>query len=501
MSSTIPLIEVSHLPSAASLYAVLIQPLGLQFLSASPCESPHTILHYGSPSTKEILFSLTASATATATPQPTTALYLSASSPKAVTDFHKKAQSLTSISSPNPRLEYIKDETAEGKEEDAVIAETNIQGTMIQASYYPSSRAHHQHHHRPRPQPQPLETASTEKEARRVLQWQQDVARSVATEPSTSTSPPPASIRRSDTYPAITPRAPSMLRRRETVTTEAYRRDGSDSATGNGGGMSKGAIIGTLLGAAAGAAVAYAMVRSESPSRESQRQRVPSVHSVISHHPRRAESYMNTRRETETVEHVPARSSWVSTRGRDGQDREDIRPRYVMPRIDERSYVSSRSRSHSEAGSRYERPLAILPGPGSYHSSRHEREGSYHASRYEEREGSYHSSPRSQHSSPRDSYHTARSAHTGTTIKPVGSVHSVPTHFVTATPSKTTIRVGEGRSRVSVRPSQVALPESVVGGRGYAASVAPSDSVSSVGSKRERERLIGRMREREGGRW
>jgi hypothetical protein len=31
------------------------------------------------------------------------------------------------------------------------------------------------------------------------------------------------------------------------------------------------------------------------------------------------------------------------------------------------------------------------------------------------------------------------------------------------------------------------------GGVGYAASVAPSDSVSCVGSKRERERLRGRM--------
>jgi hypothetical protein len=65
----------------------------------------------------------------------------------------------------------------------------------------------------------------------------------------------------------------------------------------------------------------------------------------------------------------------------------------------------------------------------------------------------------------------------------------------------TTVRVSpkeeDRRSRVSVRPSQVELPRSVAGGRGYAASVAPSDSVSSVGSKRERERLISRMRERE----
>ena len=162
---------------------------------------------------------------------------------------------------------------------------------MIQAAspYYTSSRGHG---HRPRPRT--LETASTEKEARRVLQWQQDVARSVSVDDSSDSSsppvyqeriPPPASIRRSDTYPAITPPSHhslshshngsgSRVLRRETVTTESYRRhhgygDSGEGERGNGGGMSKGAIIGTLLGAAAGAAVAYAMVRSESPERAS----------------------------------------------------------------------------------------------------------------------------------------------------------------------------------------------------------------------------------------
>lgn len=53
---------------------------------------------------------------------------------------------------------------------------------------------------------------------------------------------------------------------------------------------------------------------------------------------------------------------------------------------------------------------------------------------------------------------------------------------------------------MSARP--VPLPTGMVsgtgeGGAGYAASVAPSDSVSSVGSKRERERLRERMHVRE----
>ncbi len=52
-------------------------------------------------------------------------------------------------------------------------------------------------------------------------------------------------------------------------------------------------------------------------------------------------------------------------------------------------------------------------------------------------------------------------------------------------------------SEVSAR--QIPLPRSMVSGVGYeyAASVAPSDSLSSVGSKRERERLRERMVVRE----
>jgi len=325
---------------------------------------------------------------------------------------------------------------------------------------------------------------------------------------STSFTPPP--VRRADSYPAprshhhsqsqsqyhgdIAAGGGGKIVRRETITTESYRRRHEGDAER--GGISSKAIIGTLLGAAAGAAVAYAMVRSESPE-DSPHLAYParSVHvapvgSVY--------SYGASQQRRDVVEHIPARSSWVSDR-----EREDIRPRYVAPvreleRIEERSYVSRSSgrRSRSEVGgSRYERPLAILPAP----TPRNRSPVSHVSHRSSGERRSHHSS---HHSSPHEregSYHTARSAHTSHTVKPASYVTAV-----TATPSKhskTTVRVvpkdEERRSKVSVRPSQVELPRSVVSGRGYAASVAPSDSVSSVGSKRERERLIGRMRERE----
>lgn len=56
-----------------------------------------------------------------------------------------------------------------------------------------------------------------------------------------------------------------------------------------------------------------------------------------------------------------------------------------------------------------------------------------------------------------------------------------------------------GFERDVERARQVPLPISVVSGPGYAVSVAPSDSVSSVGIKRERERLRDRMSIRDGG--
>lgn len=241
-------------------------------------------------------------------------------------------------------------------------------------------------------------------------------------------------------------------------------------------------LVGTLLGAAAGAAVAYAMVRSESPSR------------MTAPPPRRA-SYDHTY--SPVIERVPARS-YVT--------REVEEPQYVtiaapppprtmtQRRLDERSHVSQRTgrsekhgstreRSRSEAGSRYEYPrtLAILPGPPSREPSKAPSHVSHHSHRSEERH-SHHGSRKDS-----DTYVSARSKRSGVQYiaAPAASRSST-----------TTIRVvpqgGERRSEVSAR--LVPLPESRVGG--YAASVAPSDSVSSVGFKRERERLRDRMRER-----
>jgi hypothetical protein len=496
-----PVIEVSHLPSAASFYAAITQPLGLQYLSSSASPSP-TRLYFGhqlDPTTNQprTLFALKQASLST--PPQQSIIRLSAPSPAAAESFYKKAL-LANNGQKDHEFEKTSDEEARAKVED-------LDGNMLEAVY--SSRAGRRI--------STIETASTEKEARRVLAWQEEVARSTAAsdvQPSGAASdygdprqPPP--YRRADTFPRVAEQ-PMRLVRRETVTTEHYRNERDRTVIdGRGGGGGNGftgmKLAGTLLGAAAGAFVAYQMVRSESPPR-------------IAPPPRRASygdhasGYTHTRpvETVRAIERIPARS-YVSTKDPSRYVKYPISPPPApsraqaedIARIEERSHVSRRSardsekgsriRSRSEVGTRYDRPLTILPprsrSPGASHVS-HRSHKSHHSKRDSERE----------------SYVSARSQRTESTVKPV--------QYVTATPSKvttTTIRLvpkdDDRRSEVSfarhiplprseVSARHVPLPASVVSGRGYTASVAPSDSVSSIGSKRERERLRERMRER-----
>ena len=492
-----PIIEVSHLPSSASFYAAVIQPLGLQYLSSSPTAGGPACLHFGLVSDigTEIVFSLVSR------PAPRRSyIYLTAPSPKSVTDFHKTCL----------LAHHQTDNTIEINSAESIARTRDFDGNMLEAVY--SSRGGRR--------VPTIHTAATENEARRVLEWQHNVAKSISAQSDArsevsgtshrSHQPLPVTYRRAESYPPPSER-PMRLVRRETITTEHYRREDERArAASGGGGISGKAVIGTLLGAAAGAAVAYAMVRSESP----QRMAPPPMGRRASYGDRGSgSSYTHVPLER-VVERVPARS-YISAR--DDGERPRYAERYTLPappssrvhdlgRIEERSHVShrsdrsgrgSRERSRSEVGSRYERPLTILPPrarspPASSHVSRRSHK-SHHSS-------DTRTSP-SRHGKA-ESYISSRSHRTESTLKgqPVATVQYIPASPSSRT-STTTIRVvpkdEERRSMISAR--HVPLPRSMVSGMGYASSVAPSDSVSSVGSKRERERLRERMRPSE--RW
>ena len=491
-----PVIEVSHLPSAASFYAAITQPLGLRYLSSSASPSP-TRLFFGKfddPSTNQPQTIFALKQASISTPPQQSLIRLSAPSPAAVETFYKKAL-LANNSQKDHEIEKTSDEEARARIED-------LDGNMLEAVY--SSRAGRRI--------PTIETASTEKEARRVLAWQEEVARSTAASDADvygDRRSPPA-YRRADTFPRMEAERPVRLVRRETVTTEHYRNERDRAAiegrSEGGNGFTGMKLVGTLLGAAAGAAVAYAMVRSESPPRMAPLPRRASYGDHGSQY-----THMRPIETVRAVERIPSRS-YVSSRDAPGPKYVEYRiapspaPSRAMAqdiaRIEERSHISrrsardsergSRARSRSEVGSRHDRPLTILP-------PREQSPGASHVSHRSHKSGSHHSKRES------GSYVSARSQRTEITVKPV--------QYVTTSPSKvttTTIRVvpkDERRSEVSharhiplpaseVSARHIPLPRSEVSGRGYAVSVAPSDSVSSIGSKRERERLRERMGER-----
>jgi hypothetical protein len=501
-----PTIEVSHLPSATSFYAEVARPLGISYLSASSSR-----VNFGwvsqSPDLTPQLHVVLSLQQALTFPVQRSSITLLANSPGTVERFYKKSLLANS---------WQTGHTIEHSGDESVARTRDLDGNMLEAVY--SARAPGA---LPRRRTLDIETASTPKEAQRVLQWQQEVARSVDLSDSNhslslSRAPPPAldgdivttrdreggrpavQYRRADSYPPasqIVSERSARLVSRETVHSERYRRP-SD------GGLSGMKLVGTLLGAAAGAAIAYAAVRSDSPPRYAIGPRRASYGDQHiprhGHIPRDRRDVPHTG--TRAVERPPPRS-YI------GMDRRE--PHHVSQytiagpppsrihdwaRIEERSQVSyrtgrseqkptTRERSRSESGARYNLPPAVLPHRSrSPHAPSQVSHRSHKSQRGEER-GIPH---RPRLDSDRHSYISARSHRT-----------EKPDVRYDSTTSTTTIRVvPKGERRGVISAHNIPLPESVVSWSKYAESVAPSDSVSSVGSKRERERLRDRMRER-----
>jgi hypothetical protein len=545
-----PVIQVDHLPSASSFYATITQPLSIRYLSATQTY-PYT-LHFGrpTPSGPEVLFSLTQAITPN---PPLNSLVLPASNTKQIKEFYSKCRQF------NPEcLETGIIDLDSGEGQKAITRD--VDGNIIEAVYAPYG-------------------VSTEKEARRVLEWQKSVAASVHDDDTRTVS------RRDLGAGRRVESAPMRLVKRETVTeTWAPLITAAEKVSNGMGntGITGQTIVGTLLGA-------VAVTRMNEPTTP------PEIVEVIP-----ASSHASQRQQDGIVDGArytrymiaPAPSppapllragTWTA-----GESRQQLQ-------IDNKSHVSARSstsrrttgsktRSRSEhpsaAESRFDRPLALLPAPDrdgdNYtHVSRrsHKSRSQSHVSgsrshtprrddvievfedphRHSDDEGGKSShSRRSKHSS--HSKHSKSSRHVEDTASEGGSYTSARTHASSSTIKASrqrrnshadgaviTIVGKEGtrsfntrdleertprssRSRVSAR--DVPLPRSVVSARevplpmstvssrlrqgkdrekeyridgegGWmgddAASVAPSDSVSCVGYKRERERLRGRM--------
>ncbi|KAI9745858.1 MAG: hypothetical protein M1818_000539 [Claussenomyces sp. TS43310] len=542
-----PVIEVSHLPTSASFYAAITQALGIRFLSCTPCPTLST-LHFGfpalAPGPGEIIFTLKQSPI----PKLSTVTFAATSS-SVVVDFYDRGLRAAPFCSEHSLKHSETDSTAQVLDPD---------GNMIEARYA-------------RRQSAPgIDITSPPKQARRVLDWQHDVAMSLSSRSS-------AASNRDASYLL----APRQQITRSVTDPLAYRSQDREPDSGERrsslvSGISNNALIGTLLGAAAGAAVAYAMVRSEDPPRSggggSRSTRYRDVQ--INPEARQSRVYHYIPSEDRIIE-IERRVASLLSAERDGRgQRYAVRYRVNGNRSasgsrsihdedagNERSHVSrsrhsrgSKTKTEVSSSSRKskcvsQRPLAITAGPSSHASGSRKSERSVDGDKtatvektanvadvtdVDDGGGGGEDGVAKSHST----YVSARSSgSTASTVRPGSKARSrsgteVPSSSRSRTSSHrekgSEVGSRSGRSRresvvtarlvplpesvVSVRSAArsarlVPLPESIIGGGGSGeddpqdglsgvCSVAPSDSVSCAGSRREREREREREQER-----
>jgi hypothetical protein len=478
----IPIIEVSHLPSSSSFYAAITQPLGIQYLCAGT--SSPTQLHFGIPAQpSEILFSLQQSPQ----PRPST-LTISALSSSAVTAFHTLALEANTFQSTN-LIQHTPDA--------AVAKTTDLDGNVLEARYTRSRRASAGGNGNT--SGTVITTASTAKEARRVLDWQREVARSVSDSSSTrdlspERSPPglaqtdfaPPKLSRAGTFPLATGLYNELTSNLAEKTKEAQES-----------GISAQTLIGTLLGAAAGAAVAYAMVKGPEKKEKDERERPkpvtyysgPAAPVMEVARSRVGGSQAGSQRGSQVGQRYVLRYNVDPNREEERRSMHYIShdvgagtgPSMVsLPRSKTETHVSKTSRMS-------ERPLTILEGDrerdrerrsetGSRHTESSRHHDNYVSSKSQVSSASTVKPPKS--SSSRSKVGSAAGTERGLDWERERESYHAPTIVSLKSESR--------KTTVSERARRMPLPESVVGG--YAGSVAPSDSISNVGSNTSRAR-------------
>ncbi|KAM0322385.1 hypothetical protein ACHAQA_009452 [Verticillium albo-atrum] len=279
----LPFFEVSHLPSSASFYSAVLQPLGLYYISAgslidddvfpasppapslAPEKLPATIT-YGTSSPPVPIFQIREALN----PRVSSATF-SASSTQTVADFHAFAIRA------NPPLEAVTEPSStsqgQGQGHDSHAHRgggdwtrtsiTDLDGNTMDVVYQdPSKRLPAAPSQYAGSTTSTRRTLSTHEEASRILDWNFDVASSDHN-PSLGQQPGPASdISARTVRPG--PEPYTVLRRSVTTSTieqtPAVQREtpsGFDATT------VVGALLGAAAGAAAGAALTYSMMRGE----------------------------------------------------------------------------------------------------------------------------------------------------------------------------------------------------------------------------------------------
>ncbi|KAI1644932.1 uncharacterized protein F4817DRAFT_195165 [Daldinia loculata] len=499
----LPFVQVKDLAPSASFYAAVAQPLGLRYISSTP-----TSIVFGdtSSSSPEPVFEVKQNTNPDSQFVQPCRLVLSARSPSAVAAFHGAAlRSNPKLKDGNYSVNYLRIQNSDPDEESRAII-GDFDGNIMEVVHansskkYASSRAGSTVS---RSQP------SSTQETSRVLDWTLDVGAPLV--------PLPRSIAGSSgpstTVGSRASSGESYTMARQSVTTSSTIETPPQEAPK---GLNTTTVLGAVFGLAVGAAVGGALTYNSIKNKQEQEQE--QEHMAFQGH----DMPPFTRRSTypdqspDKPRYYPpssyngGHSQAGSPRGRAIENMDDRASRYSS------HYTTrSRSRGRSEASSS-RRPLIIdehenRSGAGSKHGERRPVESEYRSNTGRSRhapapDSRSHASSRHSPDSESDWRTYVSSKHTSASSRPREAENET---YVSARTDKSagTIRgtrtspprpQSKAGTRYSVKGSggnrsrSVRRPESHAGS-GYvvwddddAGSVAPSDSISNIGSRHER---------------
>lgn len=540
MSTMLPFLEVSNLAASSSFYSTVTHPLGLRYISAaspSPDLSGSSSIVYGIAASPPVpVFELRQVRPTADRPLKLSRIVFSAASPGAVRDFRALVQRIKAVDSgaigfsDHPELEeqtsgaelVLQSNSGPGPAE----TETDLDGNIIKMEvvYVPPVQDYPEWYDGPTVR----KTQSTQSEASRILHWNYDVAADSAASLSPFTPLAPASPSLvSPRQPGRYDERPSIIRRSVTTTTTLLEpmdpaESSSQSPSQNSHGLSAvgAALVGVAAGAALGAGI-YSVVKGSQDFEKPMAQRRSTFPRQYSDSRSRRDdgTSIADRRPPPTLLTRHSYSQAPSAGNRDaGVDYDDARSRRSSrskppgtPSVRTRSELSTNRKplmltdveTRSHAGSRSSARTAEMEdilGPGNPRPT---------SSRYSTTSRSSKHPPSVRRSSTYDgpvvdSYScvSAGSYRTQSTVRPPPAQQSqLVSRPASKAPSKA---AGSASSRVSaatvrtprraesyVSARHVPLPASGVGSS-YVdddlESLAPSDSISCVGSRRS-ERL------------
>lgn len=278
MSSMLPFLEVSNLAASSSFYSTVTHPLGLRYIPAaspSPDLPASPSIVYGIATSPPVpVFELRQVGPAAGRPLRLSRVVFSAASPGAVRDFRALVQRIKGVNSgaigfgDHPELEEqaFAAELAQQSNGGSGPAETDLDGNTIKMEvvYVPPVQDYPEWYDGPTVR----KTQSTQSEASRILHWNYDVAADSAASISFAPLAPASPSLVSPRQPGRHNERPSLLRRSVTTTTTLLEpvdpaESSSQSPSQNSYGLSAvgAALMGVAAGAALGAGITYSVVR------------------------------------------------------------------------------------------------------------------------------------------------------------------------------------------------------------------------------------------------